>query len=152
MFQSTPPCGGRLKCAHRDGRECMFQSTPPCGGRQTSGLWWVWSECFNPRPRAGGDSEHRDEMAKLRVVSIHAPVRGATLPWGLLDRERAVSIHAPVRGATAAGLEPIEVDMFQSTPPCGGRQYIHYLNEYVTYFDIKMRTAETNTIIQTFGP
>ena len=33
-------------------------------------------------------------------VSIHAPVKGATLMPGLAGLEENVSIHAPVKGAT----------------------------------------------------
>ena len=104
MFQSTPPRGGRptadriLRCV-----DMQFQSTPPRGGRPTLG-----PDC----------AEHR------RVVSIHAPARGATAirlrsrsvtsgfnprPRAGGDRQRSpatsraddVSIHAPARGATA---------------------------------------------------
>ena len=32
-----------------------------------------------------------------------------------------VSIHAPVRGATLTGADELLDDQFQSTPPCGGR-------------------------------
>ena len=56
QFQSTPPHGGRRK-------------PPDEGSRPTS--------CFNPRPRTGGDlaSTAQDLIAS---VSIHAPARGAT--------------------------------------------------------------------------
>ena len=36
----------------------------------------------------------------LRIVSIHAPARGATHHASLVVRELRVSIHAPARGAT----------------------------------------------------
>ena len=39
-------------------------------------------------------------VALACVVSIHAPVRGATQRGQLRLQRRAVSIHAPVRGAT----------------------------------------------------
>ena len=78
-FQSTPPCGGRLKpSTNHQSRESvsihapvrgatflgtqadnmidMFQSTPPCGGRPP--FPYRRSQVpfrFNPRPRAGGD-------------------------------------------------------------------------------------------------
>ena len=37
----------------------------------------------------------------LYVVSIHAPVKGATYTLGTIDIDFSVSIHAPVKGATA---------------------------------------------------
>ena len=36
----------------------------------------------------------------MRRVSIHAPVKGATVAADLLLADDAVSIHAPVKGAT----------------------------------------------------
>ena len=33
-------------------------------------------------------------------ISIHAPVKGATLDGHLLRLDRRISIHAPVKGAT----------------------------------------------------
>ena len=58
--------------------------------------------CFNPRPRAGGDSIACTTMLES-VVSIHAPARGATrLIAKALTMLDIVSIHAPARGATAA--------------------------------------------------
>ena len=34
-------------------------------------------------------------------VSIHAPARGATIPWDYAEPALFVSIHAPARGATS---------------------------------------------------
>ena len=54
---------------------------------------------FNPRPREGGDLT---ALAYLNdaVVSIHAPVKGATPGLVIRLAAVAVSIHAPVKGAT----------------------------------------------------
>ena len=100
-FQSTPPCGGRLKECGLVGTLDKFQSTPPCGGR---------------RGQPGG-------QARLVGVSIHAPVRGATRRYRELPRRGAVSIHAPVRGATCRNGVGRPRFLFQSTPPCGGRRH-----------------------------
>src|SRR5438270_55924 len=78
--------------------------------------------CFNPRARTGRDDAVFDPSTGALVVSIHAPVRGATQlllnelliskfqstrPYGArrsIEMEPSgfftVSIHAPVRGAT----------------------------------------------------
>ena len=54
---------------------------------------------FNSRPRAGGD------------------------PWNpLLTASRMISIHAPARGATRTPSTSILYIKFQFTPPRGGRQ------------------------------
>ena len=39
-------------------------------------------------------------MMGVSTVSIHAPVKGATGPFGGLVQTAGVSIHAPVKGAT----------------------------------------------------
>ena len=77
MFQSTPPRGGRHFKASAFNEIGLFQSTPPRGGRR-----WPWRcpqrvQCFNPRPRAGGDVS-KCFVKVNHVVSIHAPARGAT--------------------------------------------------------------------------
>ena len=51
-------------------------------------------------------------------VSIHAPVRGATLPGARFWQVYRVSIHAPVRGATwPSGRSTRGSNRFQSTHP-----------------------------------
>jgi len=58
-----------------------------------------WS--FNPRARAGRDQTLQARLDEAVVVSIHAPVRGATIANRTCSpSELKVSIHAPVRGAT----------------------------------------------------
>ena len=54
---------------------------------------------FNPRSREGSDFL----CAFVRhfvVISIHAPVKGATRGVYLKIEKRQISIHAPVKGAT----------------------------------------------------
>ena len=98
-FQSTHPCGVRRFKSPAYQYRRQFQSTHPCGVRHPGGDTWYWRF----------------------VVSIHAPVWGATLddsnsperiwfqsthPCGvrhhLLGTQPIllVSIHAPVWGAT----------------------------------------------------
>ncbi len=57
-------------------------------------------ECFNPRTRKGCDFEDKASPNDSNPVSIHAPVKDATLniEWLILGEE--VSIHAPVKDAT----------------------------------------------------
>ena len=52
------------------------------------------------------------------VISIHAPVKGATRRLGIDPTDNLISIHAPVKGATT-GLIGVARDrhLFQSTPP-----------------------------------
>ena len=122
MFQSTRPYGARrsrLKRSH-DRRQCFnprartgrdlsivsavsmatgFQSTRPYGARRC-GHRPIVQTSFNRRARTGRDEPVRI-VDRASVVSIHAPVRGATSS----SSSRAifdVSIHAPVRGATTS--------------------------------------------------
>ena len=39
-------------------------------------------------------------------ISIHAPVKGATVGHARLPAEGGISIHAPVKGATQLGVRP----------------------------------------------
>ena len=55
---------------------------------------------FNPRAREGRDASER-RTAHLIRVSIHAPVKGATVERGPPVERGCVSIHAPVKGATS---------------------------------------------------
>ena len=60
VFQSTHPCGVRPRRERTMGGKVEFQSTHPCGVRH---------ECLK-------------EVGAIRVVSIHAPLRGATVCGG----------------------------------------------------------------------
>ena len=119
-FRSTLPCGERppaasssrpARCfdprshAGSDGRACRGRSGP--GG-------------FDPRSHAGSDPEHVAARRHL-VVSIHAPMRGATRARGGRWIGEGVSIHAPMRGATFGFPAGIAARLFRSTLPCGER-------------------------------
>ena len=77
---------------------------------------WPVTSHFNPRSREGSD----DCLAWWRwivPISIHAPVKGATVcgrTWGPYSD---ISIHAPVKGATPdIAIQGIS-NIFQSTLP-----------------------------------
>ena len=56
---------------------------------------------FNPRTREGCDGRRSSPGSRSGLISIHAPVKGAT---DLLHRDphqEGISIHAPVKGATS---------------------------------------------------
>ena len=61
--------------------------------------FWRFKKCFNPRSREGSDTALSKDMNE-QGVSIHAPVKGATIASLLFESVLAVSIHAPVKGAT----------------------------------------------------
>ena len=56
----------------------VFQSTLPRGERPAS-LQEDWgSSNFNPRSHEGSDENWLDILGELKIISIHAPTRGAT--------------------------------------------------------------------------
>ena len=57
---------------------------------------------FNPRAREGRDLPRAGHVAVFALVSIHAPVKGATRYVRHVPGAGQVSIHAPVKGATGA--------------------------------------------------
>ena len=73
---------------------------------------------FNSRPSARGDRK-RARNALDRLISIHAPPRGATEARDKACNQGDISIHAPPRGATQspwqAGFPPISIH----APPRG---------------------------------
>ena len=98
----------------------VFQSTHPCGVRLYYFLCSLACDCFNPRTRVGCDTFLSLSDFGL-VVSIHAPVWGATRLIDLDKNVLTVSIHAPVWGATQRRHNFYYERLFQSTHPCGVR-------------------------------
>ena len=79
----------------------MFQSTLPRRERQKQvecGLTYMSS--FNPRSREGSNVGAVECQQVSRIVSIHAPAKGATGDLGTALDQYLVSIHAPAKGAT----------------------------------------------------
>ncbi|ERY78417.1 hypothetical protein Q028_04183, partial [Pseudomonas aeruginosa BWHPSA015] len=162
------PVRGATMCVRSSSAPCASFNPHARAGRdwRSSARWWglprfnpraragrdpSWRRVrrgisgFNPRARAGRDVLQRQGLAIVAVsihapvrgatvsrrwlhasahdVSIHAPVRGATQYGGREGFDLGVSIHAPVRGATAlAGAYNYVRKEFQSTRPCGARQ------------------------------
>ena len=81
---------------------------------------WSPLRSFNPRPRDGGDL--LDGVgAGVTLVSIRAPVMGATLQPCRLNQDAVVSIRAPVMGATeAVNVKILTVTGFNPRPRDGG--------------------------------
>ena len=76
---------------------------------------------FNPRPSCGGRHVRRNGKGHLRMISIHAPMRGATFAsfgnaWGTKEFQST----PPMRGATNAKKVIQAGKLFQSTPPGWG--------------------------------
>ena len=76
-----------------------FQSTLPRGERPFSSSEGPLLFYFNPRSHEGSDAIISC-VINMRNISIHAPTRGATLPFEQSAYILHISIHAPTRGAT----------------------------------------------------
>ena len=78
------PCarGDCSLTARRAGRFC-FNPRPCARGDPKCSSRYSRSSCFNPRPCARGDVCHFQNGGVGKVVSIHAPARGATVLFGL---------------------------------------------------------------------
>jgi len=58
-----------------------------------------------------------DEITDMGLISIHAPVKGATATDVFTTGHIRISIHAPVKGATSRGSVLRYLLGFQSTHP-----------------------------------
>ena len=143
-FQSTPPCEGATYLPNQPFLlELVSIHAPVRGGDSSSASTPSFCRCFNPRPRARG--RHCLQSTK-RIVSLFQstpPCEGATKTVCFAESLRLVSIHAPVRGGDRSpdrrGSRPqcfnprprargrptrgdldVHVVEFQSTPPCEG--------------------------------
>ena len=71
---------------------------------------------FNPRSREGSDAD--PPLSHLSDnISIHAPVKGATVHAYKESLAYQISIHAPVKGATKGPADKPLIRKFQSTLP-----------------------------------
>ena len=66
---------------------------------------------FNPRTREGCDQGTAFIAMRQKMISIHAPVKGATPSSKRNRRDDHISIHAPVKGATLPYRVPTQ-DLF----------------------------------------
>ena len=71
---------------------------------------------FNPRSREGSDGE-LPHLQVRKLISIHAPVKGATAVKDIVSQTTDISIHAPVKGATSYHVLDHPSKEFQSTLP-----------------------------------
>ena len=76
-FQSTLPRGERLSLTTSFTLIMQFQSTLPRGERHDYLRKRYFSRHFNPRSREGSDGITKIKE-EIKMISIHAPARGAT--------------------------------------------------------------------------
>ena len=80
LFQSTPPHGGRQIASLQADIEELFQSTPPHGGRPRDPYGRRLDNCFNPRPRMGGDLGDENTLTTVYMFQS-TPPHGGRLYW-----------------------------------------------------------------------
>ena len=78
------------------------------------------NQCFNSRTRKGCDVLYLLECGEATDVSIHAPVKGATVGEEKIRDLWRVSIHAPVKGATRSEWLAKEGDIVSIHAPVKG--------------------------------
>ena len=83
-----------------DGDYRLFQSAPPCWGRLEANRKEAEAQAVSIRAPVLGATRRRDAHDAAVQVSIRAPVLGATRALPLPALARLVSIRAPVLGAT----------------------------------------------------
>ena len=78
---------------------------------------------FNPRTPAGCDAFHRSRMTWHPCrFNPRTPAGCDTIVQAFFESFIVVSIHAPLRGATELAMKYQGLVKFQSTHPCGVRQ------------------------------
>ena len=142
-FQSTPPCGERLKAQLNLKSVTRISIHAPMRGatlcvprysvvsstisihapmRGATGLRekeGIRINDFNPRPHAGSDYSGKSYFFRNNI-SIHAPMRGATGIICAIVFPTKISIHAPMRGATdKPGGDDLMCNDFNPRPHAG---------------------------------
>ena len=142
-FQYTPLCRGR-RTGLRISELCGLFQFPPCVWGDVARSWrFTIRAYFNSHPRVWGDDLALQGLVGLLIsipapvwgatgvgvihpqkvhISIHAPVWGATKAASNASAHGSISIHAPVWGATCRSYATGRCRRFQFTPPCGGRR------------------------------
>ncbi|MBZ4644874.1 MAG: hypothetical protein JG777_363, partial [Clostridia bacterium] len=124
VFQSTHPCGVRRSISNRVCKSGRFQSTHPCGVRQIPLSKVLDAIGFQSTHPCGVRLIPQASSTVRVTVSIHAPVRGATItatfPSGTI-----VCFNPRTRAGCDSGTSmlPLKIMVFQSTHPCGVRQH-----------------------------
>ena len=89
---------------------------------------------FNSRPSARGDFNRR-KSRQSKCISIHAPLRGATISALCFTMPRCISIPAPPRGATRGVRNSLGDKIFQFPPLREGRPVVDALSVLSIHFN-----------------
>ena len=75
----APPRGATFMAINSKARHDLFQFTPLREGRLIATMLFASDVYFNSRPSARGDDFFEASCTRPRLISIHAPPRGATV-------------------------------------------------------------------------
>ena len=100
LFQSTHPCGVRQRLLFDIPIVAPFQSTHPCGVRRYSGLISFKHLLISIHAPMWGATKFKRQHVHVLAISIHAPMWGATGLADFILQLYDISIHAPMWGAT----------------------------------------------------
>ena len=78
----------------------------------------IRGKSFDPRPREGGDRPGSGRTGRKNWFRSTPPVKEATIAEQIPVEIGEVSIHAPVKEATLLGRVTETESLFRSTPPC----------------------------------
>ena len=99
-FLSTLPQGERRHDVLHDPVIPVFLSTLPQGERQVKRGDYTYTRLISIHAPARGATVSASKQSILIGISIHAPARGATNDRMDVHYYISISIHAPARGAT----------------------------------------------------
>ena len=120
-FQSTRPCGARPRTDEAMPSEVRFQSTRPCGARPSIGRYNTSLQLFqSTRPCGARLLESRRHarpysFQSTRPCGARRPVRNAISPWICFNPRARAGRDEMYRPGELCGV------VFQSTRPCGAR-------------------------------
>jgi len=120
-FNPRPHAGGDPWIQIRTADSMSFNPRPHAGGDSLTLKKGRKGACFNPRPHAGGDGPCFGAQAKKQRFNPR-PHAGGDNYENKISHPKIVSIHAPTRGATGIKVQEAKCEGFQSTPPRGGRR------------------------------
>ena len=117
-----------------------FNSRPRAGGDRGRFRHHSAPAYFNSRPRAGGDRQHLG-AGRLRLISIHAPARGATFVAVMVWSFIVFQFTPPRGGRPTNSAAPRSAASFQFTPPRGGRRGPTKRTAQTRYFNSRPRAG-----------
>ena len=125
MISIHAPPRGATSARSTPARKALpyFNSRPSARGDLSGALFFVPPSYFNSRPSARGDVLHHFSKRIENNFNSRPSARGDQKVVPLGFHPRLISIHAPPRGATSARIAIYCRDIFQFTPLREGRPF-----------------------------